>query len=124
MDNKEIQSEVIEFVAEFRNRPVEKIKLETSILEDLGIDGDIADDLFVEYAEKFKVNMTEFDFKKHFGPESSIFAPFTMVLAIFYKIYCLIFSETKSFSERFFNLQPVTIRDLVESAKVGKWQKA
>jgi hypothetical protein len=51
----------------------EKIKLESRLLHDLGINGDDAEYLLMDYSKTFHVDMSEFNFWKFFMGEPNLF---------------------------------------------------
>lgn len=95
------------FVSEFRRVRKNKLSLDTDIYK-LGLDGDDAREFMEAFGFKFGVDMTEFEFSKHFGAEG--FNPF-------YFLYCLLFDRKK------LHRIPITLRDLTEAAKNMKWPK-
>ncbi|HUL21718.1 MAG TPA: DUF1493 family protein, partial [Thermodesulfobacteriota bacterium] len=104
------------FVSEFLSlREEEKRSLseDTKLLQDLGMDGTDAVEFMEAFSEKFDVDMSEFEFKKHFGPE----APATLASLVRYR-YCRLFGGDPTGG-----LIPITLRDLVSAAKVKKWHK-
>jgi len=50
-----------------------EINYTSLIEEDLGISGDDAEELVIEFSKRFKVNIEGFKFDKYFHPEPSIF---------------------------------------------------
>ena len=48
--------------------------LESRLLHDLGINGDDAECLMMEFSEKFGVDMSGFDFRKFFMGEPHLFS--------------------------------------------------
>jgi hypothetical protein len=97
-----LNEEIIDFVKHELWEPKKGLSLDTSLLDDIRIDGDDAVEFFEKYSKRFKVDLSGIRWNLHFGPEG--FNPF----AIF----------TKSFWRK---LLPVTINDLIVSAKNGKW---
>jgi len=51
----------------------EKIRSESRLLQDLGIDGDDAEYLLVEFFERFDVDMSNFNFRRFFMGEPQLF---------------------------------------------------
>jgi acyl carrier protein len=104
MSKLALEQKVKEFVARRINVKPECISLQTRLLEDLGIDGDDAVDLFEVFAQEFQVDISSLDLNKYFGPE----AGFNLFL------FWLMPSST---------LDTLTIQDLVSAAQAGKWLK-
>jgi len=96
---------VREFVSEELGVPVGRIKPETRLLHDLGVDGDDAGDLLQHFSARFHVDLSVFHFYSHFGPEAG-WDPI-------HSIYCFLFARS---SQRDI---PVTIQDLAEAADIG-----
>lgn len=69
------------------------------------IDGDDAIEFFDEFAIKFGIDMTDFEFTKYFNPEG--FNPVRDVVQIFVRPNIL--------------ANKITVKDLIESAKNKKW---
>jgi acyl carrier protein len=60
---------VIWFIAQKVGVRQEQVNPETRIAEDLGVDGDDAEELMDEFAESFNVDLSAFRFEEHFGGE-------------------------------------------------------
>src|SRR5438067_2263147 len=67
--NESLTSEVIHFVAQKTGITSERITAETTLFGDLGVDGDDARELFRAFSEQFHVNLSGFQFARHFGNE-------------------------------------------------------
>lgn len=106
MDNA-IYKEVRALVAKYRSIKEDRLSEDTDIFK-LGMDGDDAREFMEVFAKEFGVDMSEFEFSKHFGPEG--FNPVSF-------LYCLLFAR-----ERLRRL-PITLGDLTEAAKTKKWLK-
>jgi len=90
----DLETRVVGLIAEKTGLPPSEIMPETLLWHDLGIAGDDASELLVEYRDLFQVDMKEFNFARYFPSEIGF--------------WC---------RER----EPVTVRDLVESAKRKRW---
>ena len=64
-----LEQKVKELVAKETAVRIEKLTLETYLLKDLGVDGYDALELLEKYWEVFQVDLSQFQFSKHFGPE-------------------------------------------------------
>ena len=102
---------MIQFVATQTGVGPDRVRLDTTLFGDLGIDGDDAWDFIEAFHEEFQTDMRGFNYSTHFGPEGC-FPP----VAIFYWIRGLAVGRHKAAG-----LVPVTVRDLVEAAARGKW---
>jgi len=101
--------EIRDFIHEILAVPKKKISETTTLARDLRVDGDEAGDFMVAYADRFKVNLTDFVFVKYFGVEAG-FDPFAY-------LYLKIFRPEE------FRKPEITVADLVSAAKAGKWNK-
>jgi len=90
------------------------INPDSRIRHDLGTDGQDAYDLMVELEDKFDVDMTNFVFKRHFGPE----APWNPFVWIYWTIF-----DREKLNENGTAVKaiPITVMDLYEAAKTGKF---
>jgi len=91
-----------------------EVSPEATLFGDLGIDGDDAYDLFVDFAERFAVDMTGFVLSRHFGPE----AGGNPVTALYIMARTLLYGP-----HRAAGVVPVKVADLVEAAERGKWPR-
>ncbi len=89
--------------------PNEDITESTCLGRDMGMDGDVAEAFMLAYSERFKVDLDDFVFNRYFGPE----APFNPFVFVFRKI----------FTPEWFELEEITVADLVKAAKAGRWDK-
>jgi acyl carrier protein len=102
----EIEHKVIEFIARETGFSVKDITSESDLFKDLGIDGDDATELITKFGQKFNIDMSNFNFTKHFGSEGS-FIPFLVFFPSWWKSRC--------------KLKPITISDLVKAAESEAW---
>ncbi|MBL7734380.1 MAG: DUF1493 family protein [Chitinophagaceae bacterium] len=75
MNNAEAENRFAELVAFIRDKSGEHeipITRETLIEDNLGISGDDAGDLVVEFSKKYKVDISNFKFRSYFHGEPSI----------------------------------------------------
>ncbi len=82
-----------------------EINRSTRIFEDLRIDGDDAFELLDAFRKKFNVDMSGFNINEYFGPEGLDSIGFIISI----------------FSKNSVDLKPLTLGDLEEAAKAGKW---
>lgn len=108
----DLERRVLEFVARERITRVGRLSLATTLLGDLGIDGDDAGDLLKAYASEFNVDLSDFDFFRHFGPEG-LGCNFPIVWA-----HALFRTGTP---EQRVGLTAISIGDLVQAARRGRW---
>ncbi|MCA9815505.1 MAG: DUF1493 family protein [Cyanobacteria bacterium HKST-UBA01] len=90
------------------------INPDSRIQHDLGADGQDAYDLMVELQDKFDVDMTNFVFDRHFGPEAA-WNPFVWI----YWMIC----EREKLNKNCTAVKaiPVTVMDLYDAAKTRKF---
>jgi hypothetical protein len=71
MTSSDLQSEVIDLIADERGLPREKVHLPDRLLQDLGMDGDDAVDFFISVHERFGTDLTHLHehWSEHFGTE-------------------------------------------------------
>ena len=98
--------DVIALIAKETGTPPEHIQPAHRLNADLGVDGDDAEELLLAYREKFRVDMSGFDFHRYFGDEPN-------ALSLFLLPWRLLTGGEKS--------EPLFVRDLVRSAQIGRW---
>ncbi|MGD1890256.1 MAG: DUF1493 family protein [Cyclobacteriaceae bacterium] len=123
--------------------------LKSNIEKDFGISGDDAGDLMTKFAEKYQVDLSEFDFERYFTSEGSIgsflYTPMIILLLALFLIKTVIsgvvYLFNKKQSKRIFNFsftevlnefydkiypnqhESLTVEDLVTSVVKGKFTK-
>jgi len=100
MLESDLEQRVIWLVATGAGLDRRTIGLSSRLLHDLGIDGDDAYELLTEFSEVFQVDRAGFDFYRHFRIEPNIVT--------------IWFGDNS-------RLVPVTIGELVRSARSGRW---
>lgn len=95
--------EMIAFVAEQSGFPPERLRPETRLAHDLRLSGEKARSLMDVFAERFGVNLGDFQFLDHFNTEQNLMSMFGRA------------------SKPFAFLTPITIGHLVDVANQGKW---
>lgn len=106
--DEEIFASVKAFTLEQARVSEKKLHADARLEENLGIDGDDADEFMEAFAEKFDVDMTNFKVYDYFDPEG----PFV----IFYELYLWLFKGQKPKK-----LKQITLRDLVKAVEAKKW---
>ena len=109
-DDPQPLKDVMAFVAEFRNEPESRLTGETSLNEDLGVDGDGGIELLQAFSARFAVDLSAFPHDKYFGPEASA-TPLSFIEAIILRL------TTGSWSK----LCPLKLRQLAEAVELGRW---
>lgn len=103
----DVYLKVRDFVAQYWKVKREKLSETTRLAQDLGFDGDDAAEFMEKFSETFNVDLTSFNFTRHFGPEAA-FNPF-------YSLYLLLFNRKK------LRQDPITLRDLVAAVRNKRW---
>lgn len=81
----------------------ETLTYKTKISQDLGLEGDEADQFLDAFSKKFNVDFSDFNFKKYFVEEG--WDPIRFFI----------------YTTGIIKLKPITLRDLEKSAEIGKW---
>ena len=108
--NKELLEEVKDFVAEFWGEQRNSLSAETSINVDLGMDGDDAAEFMRAFSDHFCVDLDDFPYDRHFGPEAAA-TTFSVIEAIILRV------ETG----RWTSLVPLTLGELTDAAERRRW---
>ena len=103
-DEYDLYSRVVAFVSETTGTRAERIHATTRLARDCGVDGDDAAELMAKFSQQFSVDLSEFHFDWHFGPEGC--NPFALVRKI-------LLDKPK--------LAEIRIQDLVVAARRGRW---
>lgn len=109
--NIELLNEVKAFVGEYWGEPKTQLSAETSINDDLGMDGDDGLEFMDAFSRRFAVDLGTFPYDNYFGPE----APATPISIIASTIRRL---RTGKWTD----LSPLTLRQLAEAAENGSWE--
>jgi hypothetical protein len=106
---------VFAFVADFTQVKRDKLTPSTTLVGDLKIAGLDGLDLMKAFGKRFGVDLSRFDWSRHFGDEGSA-NPFLLVWFVCRRL----FSEKKT-PEAAGGLQPIRISDLILAARQKKW---
>jgi acyl carrier protein len=99
------QDEVIEFIAKELGISKMKLKMESRMFHDLGVDGDDAGEFIVAFSKRFDVDISDFIFNDYFGNEGC--NPFALFISLF---------NSKK-------LKPLTVAMLIEAAENKCWKE-
>lgn len=110
-----LEQRVREFVARERAVPAERLRPDTTLFGDLGVDGDDAADLFAAFGREFGVDLRGLELGRHFGPEG--------LPPTFPSEWVRDFLRSGSPEQRA-GLEPVAIADLVRAAVTKRWSDA
>ncbi len=108
-------AKITAFIAEFYGLESVKIRESHTLFGDLCLVGREAEDFFLAYSIDFAVDMSEFDFKRHFYINKS-------------PIFCMRSAVRLTFCEalggdlhRCAGITPITVADLISAAEQGRW---
>jgi hypothetical protein len=101
LEDRDITSNVMKFVACYVRIKTENLSLETDLMTDLGIDGDDAIEFIDSFGKEFNIDFSGFDSNKYFGSEAG-FNPLVFL-----------FKRKKIF--------PLKIKLLVQAARRKEW---
>ena len=95
--NAELYARVKTFVAIWWRESEEKLKPDTQLSNDLGIDGDDGSELIAAFCEEFNIqNTSEIDLTKHFAEEGcDLLGLFFASFGIYVFLYYLVFNREK-----------------------------
>lgn len=110
-----LETRVIKFIADFWSEDESKIGVKTTLLGDLGIDGDDAIEFLLSYAKSFEVDLSEFRFLDHFVEEGMNFFEFLQLP------WQLIRAWRGEDPHVIANKIPLHVQDLIEAAEQKRW---
>lgn len=106
---------IIAFVARETGMKPSKLTLSTRLMHDLGIDGDDAVEFFEHFEQEFGVNLSDFPYHRHFGPEGlDLFG--VKLTRFIWRLFNLEYPYTYEYI-------PITIKDLIAAAHAKRWVK-
>jgi hypothetical protein len=107
-----LDQRVVAFVAAQCGVSSDRIRPQTTLLGDLGIDGDDGIELLEQFADEFAVDLARCNPTRHFGPEG---------LWPWAPIYWLILALRRGTPEQRARLSPISVADLIHAAEIGRW---
>lgn len=113
IDDPELYDRIIQLVCRERGCHRSELTQDTSLYHDLGADGDDGEDIMVSFSDEFKVDMSQFKYDLHFGPEYG----FNPLPWLFWRI----FTPEKLNARGNWKMVPITILDLYQAAKTQVW---
>jgi acyl carrier protein len=112
-----VDQNVVDFVAEFTGVQRERLTLTSTLYGDLGVDGADGWELIHEFGERFHVDLSEFRFDSHFGPEGlPFYAPFMWLWWLISWPF-----RKKQSPEDAAGLKVIRISDLILAAEAKRW---
>lgn len=106
----DLYNQIIDFISQKYWVPKGGFRRDTRISDDLGLEGDDADEFMQTFSQKFDVDLSGFNFEKYFIVEG--FNPIG-IIRLFWKL------RRKSLPNK--SKHSLTIGDLEKSAQLGKW---
>lgn len=104
----DIRQQVIAFVSGFCRCRAEDLQDSTTLVGDLGVDGEDGTEFIRHFSIEFGVDVSSFDLSRHFGPEGiSVWAP----------VYWFLHRTGLSSRDE---MVPISIDDLVQSVVNGR----
>lgn len=103
---------VAQFVSRRWSEPVDRLRPETRLEDDLAMTGDDAAEFMADFGREFSVDLAGFEFGRHFGDETPA-NPLSLLLAL---VLWLLFRWRGDSSK-----DPVTLARLAEAAERGRW---
>ena len=95
------------FISKYWSVPVDKLNRDTKIEDDLGITGDDAIEFFDKFSKEFSIDLSDLDLHRYFESEGVGLINFSWLLGKRRKV------------KR--SLHEITIADLENTLKKGKW---
>ena len=103
---RDIEVVITDFLAKKSGRRRAQITPGSELLRDLGIYGDDAAEVMTWFAERFEIDMRNFEFVRHFCSEPNLFSIFKRPSV-----------RTRELRAKI----PVTVRDMVKAAEAHRW---
>ena len=144
----ELEERIVTFAAVERGMKRKRILLTSRLSHDLGMEGDDAVEFFEKFGEDFSVDLAPLGnhWHRHFGPEGGGIPSLGAIVLI---VACVVVGDLlhlafhwipgwaamialivvaswayfRFFADRNPDVIPVTVQDLVDAAKAGKWVK-
>jgi len=112
-----LETNVLDFVAEFTGVKRERLTLDSTLCGDLRIDGADGWELVEEFGRRFEVDLSNFHGECHFQREGlPIGAPFVWLVCLVSRPF-----RKKQTPEEETGLRPIRIADLIQAAEEGRW---
>lgn len=138
-----LENEIIEFVARERRKKPELVSLDSRLQDDLGLDGDDAVELFKTFEKRFSTDCSALwsKWENHFGLEGGPHPLFALcalfVFGLGFSLGAIISHALRWYTGIFLvvvwiwplktwpvrgrNLEPITIRMMVDAARAKHW---
>ncbi|MEJ2591182.1 MAG: DUF1493 family protein [Candidatus Thiodiazotropha sp.] len=107
----QLETDVIEFIAAESGTRKDQVGLNSTLLGDLGIDGDDARELLESFSERFGVDVSEFEWQWHFRNEPCI-------KGIIYLFRKLRYRDEHLAAKK----EPVTVAQIMNACEKKMWK--
>jgi hypothetical protein len=107
MSITDLEQAVLKEISRKAGIPISRLSMRDRLLQDLGIDGDDAAELFMHFARVHGVDMSGLELSRHFRPEPNLLS--------------ILRSPSAKRSELAEKV-PITVGDLVRAIRTGKWE--
>jgi hypothetical protein len=117
-----ITKDVYRFIEDETGHSVRRIRPDTTLLGDIKIDGDDADEFFEHFASRFQVDMAGFTIDRHFHSERELLSssPLGCLLLPLILAKSWAWPDAQDLHEVCGKV-PIRVRDLLEAAESKKW---
>lgn len=112
MSSSDLENEVMALIREDTMVPLSEISLRSTLLGDLGVDGDDAWSLIEVLREKYGIDLSEFEFRRYFRNEPCFKGPIYLLRKLLYRDEHLAAGKA-----------PVTVSMLVDACASGVWRR-
>ena len=93
----------------------ERIRPESTLFGDLGVDGDDADELFEAFAAEFRVDLGPLQLSRHFGGEGIALGDLLRLPALLWRLARGVDPHDAA------GKVPIRVADMVRAAELGRW---
>jgi len=107
---------VVSFIEEETGFPHSRIEPATTLLDDIGIDGDDAEAFFLAFSKRFGVSLSGLELSRHFGGEG-----YSGCTAVFAIPFGLLPKPKRREPHARTELEPIRVEQLVEAAELRRW---
>lgn len=107
--------EIAEFIENLTGFNRNRVAVNTTLLSDIGLDGEDAIDFLLEFSTRFNVDMSSLRFSDHFGTEG---LPLYVLPGCAWALLRFLWYMDWHKAVR---LKPIYVRDLINAARAGRW---
>lgn len=114
-DPEALWADLVAFISRETGVPSAELRPQTTLFGDLGVDSDDADELFLDFAKRFHVDLAGLELRRHFGSEG-----FTLLQLLLFPVSLLRHFLPGEIHQKA-GLEPITLADLHRSAMARRW---